>query len=171
MMLDKPLNDARAWTALTVDEPASWHHALDADCLTELDTLGVQDETRVADGSVADIRVHGRLPACTRCLQPALDALEQCRGFIIIDRPSASWTPQQQIVAYWMLGQVFGSPFEQDVAGTLLFDVHHTGRSVTEGGPVFCHQRGEFLPHRQCVQSPSTRLRRIVVSADGQGGG
>ena len=132
VMLTEPLNDARSWTAATIDEPASWHYSLDADCLAELDSL-VQNEPRVCDGPVTDIRINGRLAACARRMQPALDALEQCRGFVIIDHPTASWTPQQQIAAYWMLGQVFGSPFEQDVAGTLLFDVHDTGRSVAEG--------------------------------------
>jgi len=154
MMLKEPLNDARAWTASTVDEPASWHYALNAESLTELDELdelGLPDEPA---GPVTDIRIGERLPACARCLQPALDALEQTRGFIIIDRPSASWSPQQQIAAYWMLGQVFGSPFEQDVAGTLLFDVHDTGRSVTEGAR-FSVTNAESSFHTDSAFNPS----------------
>ncbi len=129
MMLDKPLHGARAWTAATVDEPASWYCALDAGCLAELDALGVQDEPRGADGLVTDIRIDGRLPACARCLQPAMDALAQGRGFIIIDRPSACWTPQQQIAAYWMLGQVL------DRHSSRMWPAPCCSTSMTPGAP------------------------------------
>ena len=131
MMLSERLEGASAWTAATVDEPTRWHYALDAEGLTELEALVRKARGRTGD-PVTDTRID-RLPACARGRQPAQEALEQGRGFIIIDRPSAAWSRQQQIAAYWMLGQLLGSPFEQDVAGTLLFDVHDTGQSVTEG--------------------------------------
>ena len=132
MMLSQRLDGTSAWTAATVDAPACWHYALDAEGLTELERLFRETRGR-RDEPVTGTRIDGGLPACARCLRPALEALERGRGFVIIDRPPASWSPEQQIAACWMLGQLLGSPFEQDVAGTLLFDVHDTGQSVTEG--------------------------------------
>ena len=131
-ILSERMDDARAWTAATIDEPASWHYALNAECVSELDEL-LQSDPAASAGTVTDIRIDGGLPACSRHLQPAREVLEQGRGFVILDSPTQSWTAPQQVAAYWMLGQALGQPFEQDVAGTLLFDVHDTGRSVTEG--------------------------------------
>ena len=130
--VNSPMNDARAWTATTVDEPASWHYTLSDECVAQLDGL-LRDDAVIAADAITDFCIDGRLPACDRHLRAACNALEHGRGFFIIERPCESWTVLQQLAAYWMLGQVLGSPVEQDVAGTLLFDVHDTGRCVTEG--------------------------------------
>src|SRR4029077_12773013 len=34
---------------------------------------------------------------------------------------------------YWLIGQLLGDPFEQNVGGTLLYDVRDTGQTVAEG--------------------------------------
>src|SRR5205807_6187336 len=34
---------------------------------------------------------------------------------------------------YWVVGQLLGHPFEQNVQGTLLYDVRDTGQDLTKG--------------------------------------
>jgi alpha-ketoglutarate-dependent taurine dioxygenase len=60
-----------------------------------------------------------------------LNAFEHDRGFGIIsvaDLPPADWP-----AAYWLIGQLLGMPFEQNVQGTLLYDVRDIGQDVRYG--------------------------------------
>ena len=68
------------------------------------------------------------------CLQPVSEALHTGRGFAIIERlPVEYYTRDEARAAYWMIGQGLGVPFEQNIEGTLLYDVRDTGRDVKSG--------------------------------------
>jgi alpha-ketoglutarate-dependent taurine dioxygenase len=61
-------------------------------------------------------------------------ALEEGRGFAILDRiPLERCTPGEAQALYWLIGQALGRPFEQNVQGTLLYDVRDTGQDVRYG--------------------------------------
>ena len=61
-------------------------------------------------------------------------ALESGRGFAIIQGPSRGrYSPAEMQVGYWLLGQLLGSPVEQNVQGVLLYDVRDTGQDVRYG--------------------------------------
>ncbi len=132
-MLTHVVTDRRAWRASTIDDRRSWYHPLPPRCLAALDatierlrreprpTLQLQlSETPCAD--------------CEADLQPVLEALEQGRGFVIVeglDCRRCSITEQQ--TAYWLVGQMLGCPVTQNVQGTLLYDVCDTGQDVRYG--------------------------------------
>jgi alpha-ketoglutarate-dependent taurine dioxygenase len=67
-------------------------------------------------------------------LAPALDALERGRGFVILHglQPGAYTAAELQTV-YWLVGQLLGRPMEQNIQGTLLYDVRDTGQDVRYG--------------------------------------
>jgi len=61
-------------------------------------------------------------------------ALEWGRGFSIIRGPrSDRYSPEEKMVCYWLIGQLLGRPIEQNVQGTLLYDVRDTGQDVRYG--------------------------------------
>lgn len=126
-MLNKQITDSRAWTAETIDAPSEWYYTLSERYLSALNS-----EVRKAD-AIFDLRVSDTI-ACAPCLQPVLDALQTGRGFAIIERlPVEYYTRDQARAAYWMIGQCLGVPFEQNIEGTLLYDVRDTGRDVKSG--------------------------------------
>lgn len=131
-MLNEIVEGARAWRADTVGSADRWTVGLDDACLDEMAAF-LQD--RQSDDDPTGLRLFGaELPACRAALRPALDDLVSGRGFVVVDRiPLGRFDADEARTLYWLLGQLLGDPFEQDVAGTLLFDVRDTGQSVTDG--------------------------------------
>lgn len=127
-MLNKQITDARAWTADTIDASSDWYYPLSESYLSALDS-----EVQKHADAISDLRVSDAI-ACAPCLQPVLDVLHTGRGFAIIERlPVEHYTRDQARAAYWMIGQCLGVPFEQNIEGTLLYDVRDTGRDVKSG--------------------------------------
>src|SRR5439155_5584299 len=60
-------------------------------------------------------------------------ALEAGRGFAILNGLPEACSPAEAQAAYWLVGQVLGEPFEQNVQGTLLYDVRDTGQDLSQG--------------------------------------
>src|SRR5204863_8965 len=56
------------------------------------------------------------------------------RGFAVVTTgQSGRFPPEQLRYLYWGVGQLLGQPFEQNVQGTLLYDVRDTGQDVRYG--------------------------------------
>jgi alpha-ketoglutarate-dependent taurine dioxygenase len=125
--------DPRSWRAETIDASRSWYFRLPDSSIASLRRIAIQHST--AGQPVTAVRLPEEERAAFRpAIQPILEALEAGRGFAIIDRipmDSCSFTEAQTI--YWLVGQLLGEPFEQNVQGTLLYDVRDTGRSLSEG--------------------------------------
>ena len=143
-ILTDRIDDRRAWTATTIDDPASWTTALSADCLDELEHV----VSELGDGDPTHLRTSAAdLPLCAAQLAPVRQELDLGRGFALVDHlDEARFGRSGAVTAYWAVGQLLGRPFEQDVQGTLLYDVRDTGRSVT-GGARFSVTRAESTFH------------------------
>jgi alpha-ketoglutarate-dependent taurine dioxygenase len=131
-MAPKTSADPRAWTAATVDAPHRWHHPLDRELLANLRAVvTVQPSER----PITDIRLNAdQREAWSESVASALRDLAQGRGCVIIDRlPLGRLTQREAVALYWLIGQLLGEPFEQNVQGTLLYDVRDTGQDVAAG--------------------------------------
>jgi hypothetical protein len=132
-MLTHAVSDPRAWRASTVGERRSWYYPLSRRFLGALDeTLAeLHDKPR----TTTDLRVSETpCAAWADDLQPVLASLEIGRGFVIIEGLSdRGYTDAEQQAAYWLVGQLLGSPCAQNVQGTLLYDVRDTGQDVRSG--------------------------------------
>ena len=123
----EPILGRRVWTAATADDASIWTTALGGESLEELEALaGLED----MDSPSLD---RPRLPSCARQLAPVREELDRGRGFAIVEPLDESRFGGGAVAAYWGLGRLLGRPFAQDVAGTLLYDVRDTGRSVADG--------------------------------------
>jgi hypothetical protein len=131
-----PMNtvaDFRAWRATTIDERKHWYYPLSERCLAALD----ETIRRLRDQPPPTTDLHTAeepLSACADELRPVLAALEDGRGFAIIKGPTCErYSPKEMQVAYWLIGQLLGDPVEQNVQGTLLYNVRDTGQDVRYG--------------------------------------
>jgi hypothetical protein len=129
----QPLTDPRAWRADTIDAPASWYYPLSEHALSALDEAA--GEGRWSSLPVTGLRASDRLRAAVAAdLGRAREALEIGRGFAVITAGQPGRYASQHLQAvYWLVGQVLGRPFEQNVQGTLLYDVRDTGQDVRYG--------------------------------------
>jgi alpha-ketoglutarate-dependent taurine dioxygenase len=132
-ILDRVCDDPRAWRADTVDARAAWYYPLPARCLDALDAT-IRD-FRQHPRPVTEIALAGT--PCAGCgdeLRPVRDALEEGRGFAVIEAPFLDrYSLQEMQVLYWLVGQFLGRPRAQNVQGTLLYDVRDTGQDVRYG--------------------------------------
>jgi hypothetical protein len=132
-MLQSFLTDARAWRSGTIDDRDRWYHRLSSRCLSELDEAvrSVREQPR----PVTEIRPSDDLDVgCREEFAPVLDALERGRGFSILTGvPVERYSPEEWKVIYWLIGQMLGRPVEQNVQGTLLYDVRDEGKDVRYG--------------------------------------
>jgi alpha-ketoglutarate-dependent taurine dioxygenase len=131
--LREPLTGPSAWRADTLDAPAIWYHALPDRAWAALDEalLPVRRKALPVTDLVASVELRA---ACAPALRPAREALENGRGFVILDRvPLDRYSADEAKALYWLVGQVLGQPFAQNVQGTLLYDVRDTGQDVQYG--------------------------------------
>lgn len=132
-MLTHTILDARAWRNNTIDDRQRWYYPLSPQCLTTLD----QTIHRLRQNPRPATSVSAAEELCTVCaneLKPVRAALENGRGFAIIQGPPRDpYSPEEMTVCYWLIGQLLGQPIEQNVQGTLLYDVRDTGQDVRSG--------------------------------------
>ena len=131
-ILPQVVTDERAWTADSIDAQRAWHYSLPEECVRQLGRLSLEltrDSTPVTDTRIDD----GLLASCEQAVQPVLTALDGGRGFVVVDEIDPEFSEKQHVAAYWILGQLLGVPAEQDIEGTLLYDVRDTGQKVHEG--------------------------------------
>ncbi len=132
-MLTYIITSPHAWRANTIDEPSGWYSRLPDSCLSALDET-VRQLRREPRATTAVRVSDSPCAACAEQLEPVLQSLEMGRGFIILDGvPPEHYSPAELQVIYWLLGQLLGVPFEQNVQGTLLYDVRDTGQDVRSG--------------------------------------
>jgi alpha-ketoglutarate-dependent taurine dioxygenase len=123
------VHDRRSWRANTL-ETGSWYYPLSDGCLAAL-AEGLRDLPE----RVTDLRVTDRQrAACRECLGLARHALELGSGVAVLDRvPVERYSAREAQALYWLVGQLLGRPLEQNVQGTLLYDVRDTGQDVRSG--------------------------------------
>jgi alpha-ketoglutarate-dependent taurine dioxygenase len=124
-----PLPERRAWRADTLAGD-SWNYPLSESCVAAL-----EESLRDLPEPVTDLRVTERQrAACRGCLEPVSRALESGAGIAVLDRlPVERLSTREARALYWLIGQLLGRPFEQNVQGTLLYDVRDTGQDVRSG--------------------------------------
>ena len=132
-MLTDKVSDDRTWQASTVDDTAAWYYPLSEDCLSSFETI-ICDARHRSGPITATSRPAASSNGCGECLQPVLDALNSGRGFAIIERVPIEQSEVEEVLSmYWLIGQFLGKPMEQNIQGTLLYDVRDTGQNVAQG--------------------------------------
>ncbi len=131
-MMQTTAADPRSWRADTVDPPSTWYRTL-SDRLRH----GLEE-------TVADLRRRPRpatelyvrdspLAGCRAELREARDDLERGRGFVVLRGLPGGCSVAERRAMYWLVGRLLGRPAEQNVQGTLLYDVKDTGQDVRYG--------------------------------------
>jgi alpha-ketoglutarate-dependent taurine dioxygenase len=122
----------RGWKAATVERPEAWYHRLPSGCLELIDQK-VRMLRRDPRPATDLFLSPAERDACARELADVSGVLEDGRGFVILEGLPAAYSGEEARVAYWLLGQALGEPCEQNVQGTLLYDVRDTGQDVRYG--------------------------------------
>lgn len=115
---------ASSWTRETAGTAPEWVFTLPHD-LIEAYARGEGDEL---DASPA------LLARWSSVFHEPMETLDHGRGFVLFDRlPLDSLSASEARRVYWRVGQSLGRPIEQNIEGTLLYDVRDTGQDVGAG--------------------------------------
>jgi alpha-ketoglutarate-dependent taurine dioxygenase len=170
-MLTPTLTDARAWRASTIDTADCWYHHLSEAALSALEQ-NIREQQRGNQpvlGWAASPALHA---ACTDDRQRLSTALEEGRGFVVITPGQANrYTPSELQAVYWLLGQVLGKPVEQNVQGTLLYDVRDTGQDVRYGARFsVTNAESTFHTDNSFGAEPTDYIGLLCLNASKSGG-
>ena len=130
-MLSEKIHHRGAWRSNTVGPVSSWYFKVSTAAANAAgETLRALrsrpkpvHEHRLADSP---------LQAVAHELAPLKSMLEEFPGFAVV-RGLPDGSPQELTAMYWLLGQMLGRPVEQNVQGTILYDVRDTGQDVRYG--------------------------------------
>jgi len=120
----KIISPANAWTLASAGCPGDWNFAINDEVVATL-----------ATGATGALDAPAEVIEAVRSeFAPALKELVEGRGFVIFDRLALDRYSETELRAiYWRLGHCLGQPIEQNIEGTVLYDVIDTGRSVGAG--------------------------------------
>ena len=129
-MLTETIADQRAWTRATAGSPDHWYRPLPPGLSA---ALAEEVDRAPAAQPLTELRLSDELHRTWEgSLAPARRDLAAGPGFVILE--GLDGLPARTATGcYWLLGQLLGQPFAQNVQGTLLYDVRDTGQDVAAG--------------------------------------
>jgi hypothetical protein len=132
---EQPLSSPMTWQAETLLENDGLVK-LDGDCLAELD--GTARELEANPLPTEALRQDEfDMPACRAVMRRVHDQIYDGIGFAIIDRlPAERIEKDTAKKLYWLLMSMISQPVAQKWDGTMIYDVHDTGKKSTAGSGV-----------------------------------
>ena len=131
-MLDRAIDDARAWLARDVDKQTCVIGLDDA----ALDELIEMHEQMQAQPLPVLLRAPEQfaMPALRDFMARARELLDATPGIAVIDRLPIDVIGEQSAIAiFWILGKLVGRPVAQKWDGTMLYDVIDKGEPYSYG--------------------------------------
>ena len=127
------IEDDRAWTADSIGPDRPWGLHLDQRCWDLIDPV-VQAWRQNPQPVTQVCLSETRSQEGAELLADVMNMLETGYGFVLLDRiPLDHYSHEEAKLAYWLIGQFMGQPFEQNVKGTSLYDVRDVGSDLSKG--------------------------------------
>src|SRR2546425_7062985 len=131
-MLDADIRDARAWRRDDLS-PGDWLVPLSPRCLDELDAVAGQVRRDPLPPLVLAPEQFA-LDPCAEVMRRVRDKLRTGIGLAVLDRvPVERYSPEENRALAWILGALLGRLVAQKWDGTMVYDVHDTGRQLEYG--------------------------------------
>ena len=127
------IEDDRAWTADSIGPDRPWCLHLDQRCWDLIDPV-VQAWRQNPQPVTQVCLSETRSQEGAELLADVMNMLGTGYGFVLLDRiPLDHYSHEEAKLAYWLIGQFMGQPFEQNVKGTSLYDVRDVGGDLSKG--------------------------------------
>ena len=131
-MLAEDIRDRRAWKRKDLSPP-DWLVPLPQHCLDELDAAARQVRSDPLPPVLLD-PAQFALGACAEVMAQVRDTLRAGIGLAVLDRvPVERYTGEENRALAWLLGSLLGRLVAQKWDGTMIYDVHDTGRALEYG--------------------------------------
>lgn len=125
----REIRGRKAWRRETVRRE-DWLLPVPKGCLAEIDTV-VQIMRANPVPTIALDAADYTLPQCRRLMKRVRAVLDDGVGFAVLDRlPVGQYGKDEMTAVYWLLSCLVARPVAQSFDGTLLYDVHDTGKRI-----------------------------------------
>ncbi len=134
-VLDHIVEGKKAWVRADIKRD-DWVFRLSPECLAELkDIVGA---LRKSAGPVEEIDPgRFRIPACREFMLRVRAALDDGVRFAVVDRlPMDELSDAEAKALYWILSSLLARPVQQKLTGTMIYEVHDTGKKAAPGSGV-----------------------------------
>jgi hypothetical protein len=134
-VLDQPITGRHAWTRADVRD-SDYRVVLSDEARREL--LDAAATLRRQPVPLLALRADGLdMPACRAAVEEARTMLSDGLRFALLDRlPVEQLTLDEAKALYWILSSMLARPVAQKLDGTMVYDVHDTGRQALPGSGV-----------------------------------
>ena len=133
--IDHVVEGAKAWVRADIQRD-DWFLPLTPECLAELRAILV--ELRARPCAVEHIDpARFAMPACRTFMRRVQTVLDDGVRFAVVDRlPMDEISDTEAKALYWILSSLIARPVQQKLTGTMVYDVHDTGKKATPGSGV-----------------------------------
>jgi hypothetical protein len=134
-VLDQPIVGRQAWTGADVRD-ADYRVALSEAARREL--LAAAESLRRQPVPLLALRPDSfALPACRAAMEEVRSILTHGTRFALLDRlPIEALSLDEAKALYWILSSMLARPVAQKLDGTIVYDVHDTGRQALPGSGI-----------------------------------
>ncbi len=135
MILDRPITGSAAWTRADIDPEAV---RVDFDEAARKELLAAARTLRQQPVPLLALRPDSfDLPACRAAMAKVRDILVNGPRFALLSRlPMEELTLDEAKALYWMLSAMLARPVAQKLDGTIIYDVHDTGKQALPGSGI-----------------------------------
>jgi len=134
-MLDHIVGGKQAWIGADIQN-ADWFFRLSAQCLLEIRVAAAKLRR---DSLPIERPTPGQfeMPACRELMGGVRAALDEGVRFAVVDRlPLDDLSEDEGRALHWLLASHIARPVAQKLDGTMIYDVHDTGKKATPGSGV-----------------------------------
>jgi alpha-ketoglutarate-dependent taurine dioxygenase len=133
--LDHVVEGKRAWVRADIRRE-DWFFQLSPECLSEL--KAILPQLRKQKQPVERIKPERfQLTACRELMRRVQTALDDGVRFAVVDRlPMDEISDEEANALYWILSSLLARPVQQKLTGTMIYEVHDTGRKAGPGTGV-----------------------------------
>ena len=133
--IDHVVAGKKAWRRADIQRD-DWFFPLTPGCLAELQAIVFDLRTNPRPVDEIDPARYA-LPACRAFMRRVQTALDDGVRFAVVDRlPLDQVNDDEAKAMYWVLSSLLARPVQQKLTGTLVYDVHDTGKKATPGSGV-----------------------------------
>ena len=128
-LLDRAIRGRKAWRRDNLRQK-DWYLKIPDACLEEIDVV-ISNLRANPVPTIALDATDYRLTDCRRLMKRARAVLDDSVGFAVLDKlPVDRYSKEELTAVYWIMSEMIARPVAQSFDGTLLYDVHDTGKKI-----------------------------------------
>lgn len=171
-IIDHIVEGAEAWVRADIRRD-DWFLRLSPECLAELHAIVVELRAHPCPAEQIDA-ARFAMPACRAFMRGVRAVLDEGVRFAVVDRlPMDEISDDEARALYWILSSLLARPVQQKLTGTMIYDVHDTGKKATPGSGVRPDQTNmeQFFHNDNAYNTTQPEIVALLCARPAKSGG